>query len=177
MKTKKVLSLNIFNMLEKRYMHPDTNIEFKANILDAPDWVNIIGINSENKILLIRQFRFGTNEIGLEIPGGIKEVDEVPKEAALRELMEETGYEAEYIEKIGFVDANPAFMNNRCYTFLATLSRNKGKTHFDPNEIIEAEFATKSQVKNYLRNGQITNAYCVVGLFWYLFNDLLKEDD
>ena len=171
LKTEDIISLKIFNILEKIYQHPDTKREFRANILDTPDWVNIVGVNSENKILLIRQFRFGTETIELEIPGGIKGENETPKDAALRELREETGYRVERIEKAGCVHANPAFMNNKCYTFVATLSEEKGKTDFDPNEIIETEFATISQVKEYLKEVQINNAYCVLGLFWYLFSE------
>lgn len=172
-KTEKLLSLNIFNILEKYFRHPNKNRTFKANVLDAPDWVNIVGINDKRKILLIRQFRFGTESIELEIPGGIKGERESPKDAALRELEEETGYRANKIRKIGSVDANPAFMNNKCYTFVASLSNNKGKTNFDPNEIIEIEFASLQQVKTYLKSGKIRNAYCVMGLFWYLFREFL----
>jgi 8-oxo-dGTP pyrophosphatase MutT (NUDIX family) len=172
-KTEKILSLNIFNVLEKHYRHPNKNREFKANILDAPDWVNIVGINDNKEILLIRQFRFGNGSVELEIPGGIKGEKESPKDAALRELEEETGYRAKKIEKLGFVHANPAFMNNKCYSYLATLSKKRGDTNFDPNEIIEIEFATLQQVKKYLKTGQISNAYCAIGLFWYLFHKAL----
>mgnify|MGYP006302139819 CR=1 FL=1 len=170
-KRKKILSLNIFDIFENQYQRPDNNKEFKANILDAPDWVNIIGVNDKNEILLIRQFRFGTETIELEIPGGIKNENESPKEAALRELQEETGYKAKKIEKIGFVYSNPAFMTNTCYTYLATLNDRPGKPHFDPNEIIEKEFASIEEIKKYLDTGQIRNAYCAIGLFWYLFHE------
>jgi len=170
-KSKDVLSLNIFDVLEKHYRRPDNNKKFTAHILDAPDWVNIIGVNQMDEILLIRQFRFGTETIELEIPGGIKNEHESPKEAALRELQEETGYKAKTIQRIGSVLSNPAFMTNTCYTFLATLTDKRGEPHFDPNEIIETEFASVEQIKSYLESGRIRNAYCVIGLFWYLFRE------
>ncbi len=130
----------------------------------------IIGFNEEYHILLIRQFRFGTNKIELEIPAGYIEPGESPKEAAIRELKEETGYSVKNVKQIGVVDANPAIMNNKCYTFLAELSE-KGDIKLDPDEIIETEFATQSQCFEYLRQGIIKNAYIVVAFFWFaLYN-------
>ena len=70
------------------------------------------------------------------------------------------------------MNANPAIMNNKCYTFLAKLSRNRGQVNFDPDEIIEMEFATPKQVKKYLVENKITNAYVVLAFLWfYLYND------
>ncbi|TXT53403.1 MAG: hypothetical protein BAJALOKI1v1_2450003 [Promethearchaeota archaeon] len=170
LKSEKLLGLNIFDVVRRYYQRPDNKKKIYAHILELPNWVNIVGIDEENRILLIKQFRFGNNRIELEIPGGIIEKEETPKEAAIRELKEETGYTVKTIKSIGTVDANPAFMNNKCFTFLAELST-KGCTNFDPNEIIELEFATPSQVKQYLHGNIISNAYCVIGLFWYFFSE------
>jgi len=173
-KSEEILFLNIFNVVRKTYQRPDTKTEFKANILELPDWVNIVGINEDDQLLLIKQFRFGTNNIELEIPGGIMEPDETHKEAAIRELKEETGFKTKRIKQIGRVYANPAFMTNQVYTYLADLSE-RGAPNLDPNEIIEVEFASLSQVKKYLKSGKISNAYCVLGLFWYIFEEEIQQ--
>jgi 8-oxo-dGTP pyrophosphatase MutT (NUDIX family) len=156
-----------FNVVEKQYIKPDQD-KFKAYILQMPDWVNIIGIDSENKILLIKQFRFGTDLIELEIPGGIIESDEKPKEAASRELEEETGYKVEpkNLKQIGVVDANPAIQTNKCYTFLAENISPSGKINFDEDEIIEHEFFTPNQVREFIRSGKITNSYIITAFHW-----------
>ena len=160
----------MFNVLEKEYINPENNINFIAQVLELPSWVNIIGTDEDGNILLIKQYRFGTDTIELEIPGGIIEPKESPKKASIRELKEETGYDIKSIRQIGFVNANPAIMNNKCYTFLAELSE-KGAVKFDPNEIIETEFASPNQVKNYLYEGKITNAYVICAFLWYfVFN-------
>ena len=155
-----------FSVMQKTYMKPDDEGEFNANVLKSRDWVNIIATNEKDEILLIRQYRFGTDKIELEIPGGIIDPGETPKEAAIRELREETGYETDHLKQIGIVAANPAIMNNYCYTFLASVSK-KGKVDFDPDEIIESEFASPSFVKHHLKRGRIKNALVVAAFLWY----------
>ena len=58
----------------------------------APDWVNVVAVTPEGKIVLVRQFRFGSNSLWLEVPGGVMEKGEDPITAGVRELSEETGY-------------------------------------------------------------------------------------
>ena len=125
---------------------------------------------SKEDLNKIKQYRFGTDKIELEIPGGIIEPEESPKDGAIRELKEETGYSVKSVKQIGFVDANPAIMNNRVFTFLAELS-NKGKVEFDPDEEIESEFAAPAKIKQYLREGKITNAYVVDAFLWYILHE------
>lgn len=165
-KSTQIFSTQPFNVLEKEYKHPKSKRRVIANVIDVPNWVNIIGVDEEGKILLIKQFRFGNDKVELEIPGGCMEANETPEEAARREMKEETGYSLISLDLIGSVDGNPAIMNNKCYTFLGKLGE-KGDSEFDPNEIIEMEFASEPQVKNFLSKGIIRNTYVVVAFLWY----------
>ena len=85
-------------------------------VLDCPDWVNIIPLTDDGQVVLIRQFRHGTQSVTLEVPGGVVEADESPEAAAVRELAEETGYVPERVKSLGFVSPNPAIQGNRSYT-------------------------------------------------------------
>ena len=164
-----VLETPPFNVLLRQFIKPEEETVVDTYVLKYPDWVNVIGITPEKKILLIRQFRFGSQNIELEIPGGCIDPGEDPLEGARRELEEETGYVADEFIPIGQVDANPAVQTNKCYTFLAKNIMPKGKLNLDPNEIISMEFAGVDQVKEYIKSGQITNTYIIAAFFWYFF--------
>jgi 8-oxo-dGTP pyrophosphatase MutT (NUDIX family) len=164
----------IFNVLEKHYRKPGSPSEappFRASVLSCPNWVNIIAINPAGEILLEKQFRFGTDRIELEIPGGVIEPNELPLHAAQRELEEETGYISSAWKQIGVVAANPAIMSNSCYTYLAEAITSTGETHFDPDEDIEYFFASKSEVARLLKSGGIVNAYVVAAFHWLALKD------
>ncbi|MHA1871570.1 MAG: NUDIX hydrolase, partial [Promethearchaeota archaeon] len=108
LKERKMFEAVPFNVLRRDYLRPDKKGEFNAFVLQMPDWVNIIAYNTKNEVLLIRQFRFGSSNVELEIPGGCIEEGEEPLAAAKRELKEETGYEGDDWEFLGVVDSNPA---------------------------------------------------------------------
>jgi 8-oxo-dGTP pyrophosphatase MutT (NUDIX family) len=166
-KTKKILHTAPFSIWQKTYLKPYEEANFDAFVIQTPDWANIVAITPEGKILLVRQFRFGTDRVELEIPGGVVEPDEPPLQAAQRELREETGYKSTSWRQIGVVDQNPAIQTNRCYTFLATDVVPTGTgTHFDPDEIIDLEFASLKEIREYIRSGHITNTYIIAAFHW-----------
>ena len=174
-KTKQILHTKPFSIWQKTYQKPHKEGDLEAFVIQTPDWANIVAITPEGKILLVRQFRFGTDRIELEIPGGIVEPDEIPLHAAQRELEEETGYRAASMQQIGVVDQNPAIQTSRCYTFLATDVVPTGTgTHFDPDEILETEFATLKEVRDYIRSGQITNTYIIAAFHWLALDSELS---
>ncbi|MCB0343772.1 MAG: NUDIX hydrolase, partial [Bdellovibrionales bacterium] len=94
----------VFDVLVKRMRSPDGSYEDDFYSLETYDWINVIPITSDLEVVLVRQFRHGTREALLEVPGGI--IDEKhggsPEQAAKMELREETGRKAGSLTELGW---------------------------------------------------------------------------
>src|SRR4030043_1688190 len=112
-------SFRVFSIRTDTTISPRTGIEHDFYVIESRDWVNIIPLTDDHQVVMIRQYRHGSREVTLEIPGGLIDSGDTPEGAAARELLEETGYQAEKMVKIGVVNPNPAIFSNRCYTFMA----------------------------------------------------------
>lgn len=147
---------------------PRTGKEHTFFVLEAPDWINVIPITPEGKVVMIHQFRHGNKEITLEIPGGMMDAeDPSPAETARRELLEETGYEVDDVIHIGSVAPNPAFLDNQLHTFLATNARWKQTPQFDGAEDIAVEEIDLAEIPHLIATGRITHALVVAAFYHY----------
>lgn len=135
--------------------------------LDTADWVNVIALTPKRQVVLIEQFRHGTAEVTLEIPGGLIDAGEEPLVAGLRELREETGYAGEGGRVIGVVTPNPATQNNRCYTVLVEDAGLRHDPALDSNEEIGVRLLPLERIAELVRGGIIHHAL-VVAAFYHL---------
>ena len=115
-------------------------------VFAVPDWCNVLAETPEGELVLVWQYRHGTDELSLEVPGGVIDPGEEPIDAARRELKEETGYEADSFELVSVVEPNPALQGNKCFTFLARGARLTGATAFDDLEDLETVVVPKSEI-------------------------------
>ncbi|SVC70961.1 uncharacterized protein METZ01_LOCUS323815, partial [marine metagenome] len=103
LQTKQIFGNSVFGLREDTVVSPKTNNKHPVWVMNAPTWVNIIPITKEQKVVMVKQYRFGSKGISLEIPGGMVDKEEDPKIGAIREMKEETGYESNEIYSIGKV--------------------------------------------------------------------------
>jgi 8-oxo-dGTP pyrophosphatase MutT (NUDIX family) len=167
-------SYRIFNLRADRALSPRTNEEHEFYILESADWVNVIPLTPQKKIVLIRQYRHGTQEITLEIPGGIVELNDSPEEAARRELREETGYREMEMILLGSVRPNPAFLDNWCYTYLALNVLSVGDQEQDEREDIEVLLRPVDEIPRLIRKGEINHSL-VLAAFYHFFMEYVPE--
>lgn len=158
----------IFNLRMDRARSPLTGAEHDFIVLESVPWVNVIALTQSQEVVLIRQYRHGTREVTLEIPGGMLEAVDTPLSAAQRELLEETGCKGETWVDLGYVHPNPAFLDNRCHTFLALGVTQAGPQALDEKEDIEVLLRPVAEIPRLIREGQISHAL-VIDAFWRFF--------
>ncbi len=151
----------IFELSRSRLRSPVSGCEHEFLRLDCPDWVNVVALTDDGRMVLVEQYRHGTDEMTLEIPGGAVDPGEHPETAAARELEEETGYRSSELIEIGTVDPNPAFLSNRCWTYLALGCRADGEVHLDPSEEIEVSLAPFKDFARLIDEGDITHSLVI----------------
>jgi 8-oxo-dGTP pyrophosphatase MutT (NUDIX family) len=142
-------------------------MEHDFYVIESRDWINIIPITADHQVVMVRQYRHGSREVTLEIPGGLVDSGDTPETAAARELLEETGYQAAEYVKIGATNPNPAIFNNRCYTFLARNVARVRDPMPDQTEDIEVVLIPLSDIPELIRKGEIDHAIVIAAFCWY----------
>lgn len=141
---------------------------FKVNIVDIPRTVGILAY-FKNKIILVKQFRFPLKKETLEIPAGKVEKNETPERAAKRELLEETGFIAKNLEKIGQFYPTPGYSNEVLSLFRAK-NLNKSKQKMDEDEFIkEIRFLNIKKALSLIKKGKIEDGKTILAIFFELF--------
>ncbi|MCA8961842.1 MAG: NUDIX hydrolase [Planctomycetes bacterium] len=157
----------VFTLREDILRSPRTGTEHSYYVIEAPDWVNVIAVTTDEQIVLIRQHRAGTGHATLEIPGGMVDPGETPLEAARRELSEETGFVSDDWTELGRVSPNPAIQSNSCFTFLARDARRAGPQQLDGTEDIAVELHHREALHERITSGEIDHALVVAAAYWW----------
>ena len=147
--------------------HPTTGEIKRFVVLDGTDWVNVIALTRDDRVVLVRQFRVGVEEISVEIPGGMVDPGESPRDAAARELLEETGYAAREWRALGVVRPNPAIQGNRLHTFLALDAEVAAVPTPEGGEVLAVETRSLDEINEMLASGAIDHAL-VTAAFMHL---------
>jgi 8-oxo-dGTP pyrophosphatase MutT (NUDIX family) len=150
---------------------PTSGEEHDFFCIESAEWVNVVPITADAQVVMVRQFRHGSQTLTLEIPGGMIDAGEAPAEAALRELLEETGYRAERAIPVGAVNPNPALFGNRVHTFVAPRAQKVAEIRNEGAEETSVELVPVSEIPRLVRAGEIDHALVLAGLYqWELLH-------
>ncbi|MGR9343038.1 NUDIX hydrolase [Rhizobium leguminosarum] len=130
------------------------------HVLDYPDWINVIPVMPDGRVLLTREYRHGRGEIVLGlVAGGVERSDSNTGDTALaaaqRELREETGYEASTFVKLLTSYPNAASHSNAVTSWLALGLSKAGEPRFDPGEKVELLFTDLAAILADLQSGAV----------------------
>jgi 8-oxo-dGTP pyrophosphatase MutT (NUDIX family) len=167
-KSKPLGDFRIFKIRSDIKASPRTGEEHDFFVIDSVNWVNVIAITSDQQIVLVEQYRHGSDTIELEIPGGMMDAEDASPEAtAIRELREETGYEGKNARVIGKIFPNPAIMSNTCFTVLVENCVHKHPCAFDHSEDLVTKLMPIAEIPNLVASGRIQHSLVAVALYHY----------
>ena len=135
--------------------------------IDAADWVNILALTARDEVVMVRQYRHGERDVTLEIPGGIVDPGESCATAAARELLEETGYLAAEVQRLGVVNPNPALFGNRTETYVARGVRRVAEIQNGSTEETVVELVPRAMLRAHASSGRISSALVIAALYWF----------
>ena len=164
MKSEKIYEGKIVNLRIDTVELPDKKYS-KREIVEHPGSVGIIPITDDGHMVLVKQFRKPVEKDLFEIPAGKIEINEEPKETALRELVEETGYTSDKMEYLFEFYTSPGFSNEKLYLFIAT-ELSKGEASPENDEYIETVKIKIENLVDMVNRGEINDSKTIIGIFY-----------
>jgi len=156
--------LILFQSRFDTYVNLRNDQTVRAVILEAPEWVNIVALTRDKKVVIVQQYRFGVQRLTSEIPAGIVETHETPQQAAVRELREETGYTSNQWISMGYVEPNPAFLTNKCHLWLAKDATKTHESSPDEGESIRTVEMDTQEIGKEIKSGRLRHSLSLTAL-------------
>lgn len=171
MKSDKIYDGKILNLRIDTVELPDKKYS-KREIIEHPGGVCILAIDDEGSIVMVNQYRKALEDFSLEIPAGKLELNEEPRETAIRELREETGYEASKLSYIMEFYTSPGYCDEKIYLFLAEDLKDVDSKP-DEGEFLEKTTISMEQLMKKINRGEILDSKTIIAA--YVAKDILNN--
>ncbi len=166
--SKPIGDFRIFKIRSDLSVNPRTGQEHDFFVLDSVNWVNVVAVTPDQKLVMVEQYRHGSNTVELEIPGGMMDPQETdPVATAVRELREETGYVGGNARLLGRVYSNPAILSNVTFTVLVENCRLEHAVEFDHGEDLETRLVPVAEIPKLVAEEKIGHSLVVVALYHF----------
>jgi len=150
--------LPLFKVRIDTMQHPVSSEEFERLVLETSDWVTVVAVTVDGKIVMVEQYRFGVGELTIEPVAGMVDEHEDSLDAAKRELLEETGFGEGAWRYLGSVQANPAIHDNLCHHWLVEDVVFMQDPTPDSGEAIRVHLMTLDEVKDAIAGGRLQHS-------------------
>jgi 8-oxo-dGTP pyrophosphatase MutT (NUDIX family) len=143
---------------EQRVRLANGNEIEQFHLINGPHWSAVVCLTNERQVVLVRQYRHGLGGASLELPAGVIEPSEAPIDAARRELLEESGFEAAAIEPLLATAPEPSRSSTRAHFFFASGAHAVAAQQLDHSEVMEVVLVQVSELLELIDQGQIVHA-------------------
>lgn len=134
-------------------------------VRESNGFVIAFALTPEQQVVLVRQYRYGIDDVIVELPAGTIDENEDPLVCAKRELAEETGYTAARWEKVMTIAAEPVRSNSVVHTYIAYDARPTQPQRLDPTESIEPFTVSLDELHRMLRDGDLNSMAAVAAAY------------
>jgi len=134
---------------------PDGTVVPNYYVRESFGFVTILALTTDRQVVLVRQYRYGSDSIHLELPAGMLMEAEAPQECALRELAEETGYEVAHCEPAAVYLPEPVRSTAHAYVYVGFDARRTREPQLDVTEHLQVELASLPRFREMLADGTI----------------------
>jgi ADP-ribose pyrophosphatase len=155
----------VFGLRRDELIEP-TGLRTKREVITHPGSVVVLPVLPDGRIVMIEQYRHATKQFLLELVAGRMEPGEDPKQAAARELAEETGYRAKKLKVFLDVFPTPGFLEERMFLLLASDCVAGQASPEDDEKIVSTAYAP-AKLEQMIHKGKLRDAKSVAGLLYY----------
>ena len=149
--------------LVTRAMRLPNGLEIEKDLILHPGAAMIVPFLNADTLIILRQYRSTLNQYLYEFPAGTIDPGEKPAACARREIMEEAGYRAGQLTKLGIIYPIPGYSDEVIHVFKAQKLRVQKKPA-DVDEVIEPQIVSRAQLQKLFKSGKIVDGKTIAAL-------------
>ncbi|MET0794606.1 MAG: NUDIX hydrolase [Polyangiaceae bacterium] len=159
-----LISKRWLEVREQRVRLANGNEIEQFHLINGPHWTAVLCLTNERQVVLVRQYRHGMGGVSLELPAGVIEPSEAPIDAARRELLEESGFQAASFEPLLSTVPEPARNSTRAHFFFAHGAYSVAEQKLDHGEDLQVVLVPVAELLELIDHGQIVHAVHIAAI-------------